>query len=29
MPTSSPLLKIENLSTSFHTNNTIVQAVRG
>ena len=29
MPTSSPLIKIENLSTSFHTNNTIVQAVRG
>ena len=29
MPTRPPLLKIENLSTSFHTNETIVQAVRG
>ncbi len=29
MPTRSPLLKIKNLSTSFHTNGTIVQAVRG
>ena len=29
MPTRPPLLKIENLSTSFHTNGTIVQAVRG
>ena len=29
MPTSPPLINIENLSTSFHTNNTIVQAVRG
>ena len=29
MPTRPPLLHIENLTTSFHTNDTVVQAVRG
>jgi len=29
MPTRSPLLHIENLTTSFHTNDTVIQAVRG
>jgi len=29
MPTRPPLLHIENLTTSFHTNDTAVQAVRG
>ena len=29
MPTTTPLLQIENLTTSFHTNDTTVQAVRG
>jgi oligopeptide/dipeptide ABC transporter ATP-binding protein len=29
MPTRPPLLHIENLSTSFYTNDTVVQAVRG
>ena len=29
MPTRPPLLHIENLSTSFNTNDTVVQAVRG
>ena len=29
MPTRPPLLHIENLTTSFYTNNTAVQAVRG
>ena len=29
MPRSTPLLQIENLTTSFHTNDTTVQAVRG
>ena len=29
MPRSTPLLQIENLTTSFHTNDTNVQAVRG
>ena len=29
MPTRPPLLHIENLTTSFHTTDTVVQAVRG
>ena len=29
MPTRPPLLHIENLTTSFHTNDTVFQAVRG
>jgi oligopeptide/dipeptide ABC transporter ATP-binding protein len=29
MPTTTPLLQVENLTTSFHTNVSVVQAVRG
>jgi ABC-type dipeptide/oligopeptide/nickel transport system, ATPase component len=29
MPSTSPLLSIENLNTSFHTDDGVIRAVRG